>query len=62
MMDEKKVGKFLTTARVPRDLRERILIITDRERIIWVYPVRISEQTKITDRTHHVLRLAIRAS
>jgi tRNA(Ile)-lysidine synthase len=56
----KKVGKFLTTAKVPRDPRERILILADRERIIWVFPVRISEQAKITDRTHRVLQLTIR--
>ncbi len=49
MAGEKKVGKFLTTAKVSCDLRERILILADRERILWVYPVRISEQVKITD-------------
>ena len=60
MAGEKKVGKFLTTAKVPRDLREQILIFADRERIIWVCPVRISEQAKITDRTQRVLQLTIR--
>lgn len=59
MAGEKKVGKFLTTAKVPCDLRERILVLADRERIIWVYPIRISEQAKITGRTHHVLQLTI---
>jgi tRNA(Ile)-lysidine synthase len=59
MADEKKVGKFLTTAKAPRDLRERILILADREKVIWVYPVRISEQAKITDGTHRVLQLAV---
>ena len=59
MADEKKVGKFLTTAKVPRDLPERILIFADRERIIWVCPARISEQVKMTDGTHHVLQLAV---
>jgi tRNA(Ile)-lysidine synthase len=60
MAGEKKVGKFLTTAKVPRDLRERILILADRERIIWVCPVRTSEQARITESTHHVLQLTIR--
>jgi tRNA(Ile)-lysidine synthase len=60
MAGEKKVGKFLTTAKVACDLRERILILADRERILWVYPVRISEQAKITGRTRHVLQLTIR--
>jgi tRNA(Ile)-lysidine synthase len=59
MSGEKKAGKFLTTAKVPRDVRERILIFADREKIIWVCPVRISEQAKITERTHRVLQLTI---
>ncbi len=61
MADEKKVGKFLTTAKVPRDLRERIRILADCEGIIWVYPVRISERVKITERTCRVLQLTIRS-
>jgi tRNA(Ile)-lysidine synthase len=60
MAGEKKVGKFLTMAKSPRDQREHILVVADRDRIIWVYPVRISEQTKITDRTQRVLQLTIR--
>jgi tRNA(Ile)-lysidine synthase len=59
MSGEKKVGKFLTTAKVPHDLRERILIFADRERIVWVCPVRISEQTKITESTRRVLELTV---
>lgn len=60
MAGEKKIGKFLTTAKVPRDLREQILIFADRERIVWVCPVRLSERAKITDRTQRVLQLTIR--
>ncbi len=60
MTDEKKVGKFLTTAKVPRDLRQRILIVADREKIVWVYPVRISERVKVTERTSRILQLTIR--
>jgi len=59
MMSDKKIGKFLTTAKVPRGVREQVLILADREKIVWVYPVRISEQVKITDKTHQILRLAI---
>jgi tRNA(Ile)-lysidine synthase len=60
MTDEKKVGKFLTTAKVSRDLRERLLVLADRDGIIWVYPVRISERVKITAGTRRVLQLTIR--
>ncbi|MBM4027758.1 MAG: tRNA lysidine(34) synthetase TilS [Planctomycetes bacterium] len=60
MGDEKKVGKFLTTAKVSRDLRERVLLFTDRVRILWVCPVRISEPVKVTERTRRVLQLTVR--
>lgn len=56
---EKKLGKFLTSARVPHNIRNKILIIADSERIIWVCPVRISEQAKVTPQTHRILQLQI---
>ena len=58
----KKVGKFLTAARVPRELRERILIFADREKILWVCPIRIGEQAKVTETTRRVLALTVRNS
>jgi len=56
---EKKVGKFLTAARVPQEVRAKILIIADSEKIIWVWPIRISEQAKLTSDTRRILQLQI---
>jgi tRNA(Ile)-lysidine synthase len=56
----KKVGKFLTTAATPRDVRERTLIFADRERILWVCPVRMAEPAKVTATTQRILRLTVR--
>jgi tRNA(Ile)-lysidine synthase len=56
---EKKVGKFLTAARVPQELRRKVLIVADSEKIIWVWPIRISEQAKVTGQTRRVLQLRI---
>ena len=56
---EKKIGKFLTAAKVPHHLRRKLLVIEDSEKIIWVWPVRIGEQAKITDETQKVLQLKI---
>lgn len=55
----KKVGKFLTTEKVPRELRERTLVFADREKILWVCPIRIAESVRITDGTRHVLKLTV---
>jgi len=57
MPAEKKVGKFLTAAQVPQRIRRKVLIIADREKIIWVCPIRISERAKVTDQTQRILQL-----
>ena len=56
---EKKIGKFLTAAKVPHHLRRKLLVIEDSEKIIWLWPVRIGEQAKITEGTQKVLQLKI---
>jgi tRNA(Ile)-lysidine synthase len=56
---EKRVGKFLTAAKVPRQLRQRLLIIADSEKIIWLGPLRPSELTKVTSKTQTILQLKI---
>jgi tRNA(Ile)-lysidine synthase len=56
---EKKVGKFLSDARVSQDVRRKILVVADSEKVIWVWPIRMSEQAKVTGRTQKVLQLQI---
>ncbi|NIP26508.1 MAG: tRNA lysidine(34) synthetase TilS [Phycisphaerae bacterium] len=56
---EKKIGKFLTAAKVPHHLRRKLLVIEDSEKIIWLWPLRIGEQAKVTDETQKVLQLRI---
>jgi tRNA(Ile)-lysidine synthase len=56
---EKKIGKFLTAAKVPHHLRRKLLVVEDSEKIIWLWPVRIGEQAKITEGTQKVLQLKI---
>lgn len=59
LTEEKKVGKFLTGAKVPQQLRKKTLIIADNEKIIWVWPTRISEQVKVNGQTKKILQLQI---
>jgi len=56
---EKKVGKFLTAEQVPQEVRKKILIVADKEKIIWVWPIRISEQVKVMGETRKILQLQI---
>jgi tRNA(Ile)-lysidine synthase len=59
MASEKKLGKFLTTAGVPREVRKNLAVFADPERIIWVCPVRIGEPTKVTEQTQRILMLNV---
>jgi len=56
---KKRVGKFLTSQKIPLELRRDICVITDKEKIIWLCPVRISEQAKVTEQTQKILQLTI---
>jgi tRNA(Ile)-lysidine synthase len=58
----KKVGKFLTTAKVSQGIRNKILVVSDSEKIIWVWPIRISERAKVTHQTQKTLQLQITAA
>ena len=59
---EKRVGKFLTAAKVSRSLRRRLLVAADREKIVWLYPIRISEQAKVAKDTRRVIQIKISES
>jgi tRNA(Ile)-lysidine synthase len=56
---EKRIGKFLTDQKIPDNLRRKILIVSDREKILWVWPIRISEPAKVTGQTKKILQLRI---
>ena len=56
---DKKISRFLIDAKLPPAQRQNTLVVTDREKIIWLWPIRISENVKITDKTTKVLLLKI---
>lgn len=56
---EKRIGKFLTDAQIRQDIRSRTLVIADDRKIIWLYPVRISEAAKVNKKTAKILQLKI---
>jgi tRNA(Ile)-lysidine synthase len=59
LASEKRAGKFLTTAKVSQSLRRRLLVVADSDKIIWLCPVRISEQAKVTNDTRKVMQIKI---
>ena len=59
LVEEKRIGKFLTAAKVPQAIRKKTLIVADGEKIIWLWPIRISEKTKIDGGTQNILQLQV---
>jgi tRNA(Ile)-lysidine synthetase-like protein len=57
MKSLKKVGKFLTAQRLPHRIRSRVLVVADAEKIIWVWPVRMSSEARVTAETRKILQL-----
>jgi tRNA(Ile)-lysidine synthase len=57
--EEKRVGKFLTAGRVPREKREKAIVLADSEGIMWVWPIRASEVTKVKSETKRILQVKI---
>lgn len=54
---EKKLGDFMTDAKVPLPQRDRIGLLCDEQGIVWVLGMRIAERVKITDKTQSALSL-----
>lgn len=59
MTGDKKIGKFLTAERVDYQLRKDIIVLEDAKRIIWVGPVRASEETRIDEVSRMILCIEI---
>ena len=55
----KKVGDFLTDRKVPAAVRERLILVTAGDKIVWVVGHRIDDSVKVTARTKEVLLLSV---
>jgi tRNA(Ile)-lysidine synthetase-like protein len=56
---EKKIGKFITSAKTPASLRRKLFVVADSEKIIWLWPIRMSERVKVTSQTKRILQLKV---
>jgi len=55
-----KLKKFFIDNKVPKAVRDRVPILTDDKRIVWVVGYRIGDEVKITDGTKKILKLKIK--
>jgi tRNA(Ile)-lysidine synthase len=55
-----KLKKFFIDNKVPKAVRDRVPIVTDGQRIVWVVGYRIGDEVKITEATRKVLKLKVK--
>lgn len=58
---EKKIGKFLTDQRVSKNIRDISLLLSDQKSVIWLWPIRISDEYKVTKTTKKLLLVHIKS-
>lgn len=57
MKSKKKVSDFLTDLKLPSSTRKNHLVLLNRNHIVWVVGLRISDKVKITNKTKRVYKL-----
>lgn len=53
----KKISDFLTDLKIPASERKNVLVLLNRNNIVWVIGLRIDDRYKITENTRKVLKL-----
>ena len=56
---EKKVGRFLIDAQLEEKVKKKAFIIKEAEKMLWIAPVRMCEQAKVTQQTRKILEIRI---
>ncbi|CCQ97326.1 tRNA(Ile)-lysidine synthase [[Clostridium] ultunense Esp] len=59
MKGSKKIKDYFIDEKIPKEKRDRIPLITDEEKILWVVGYRTSDLFKITDNTKKVLMIKL---
>ncbi len=59
MKGTKKIKSYFIDEKVPLNIRKEIPLLLDRESVIWITGMRLSERVKITDKTSRVLKVEI---
>ncbi len=55
MKGSKKVGDCLTDLKVPRALRDEVMLLCDKQGPVWLIGYEIADRVKIGDKTRKVL-------
>lgn len=56
----KKIGKFITSAKLDLDQQKKTFIVCDDEKILWLAPIRRGNEAIITGRSERLLQIKIK--
>jgi len=59
MQGSKKVKDFFVDLKVPREERDKIPLLTSKERIVWIVGYRLDDYFKITENTQRILKIKV---
>ncbi|MBN1474388.1 MAG: tRNA lysidine(34) synthetase TilS [Syntrophaceae bacterium] len=59
MKGRKKIKDYLIDEKVPRALRDKMMLIADADSVAWIEKKRLSERVKITSKTKNILEVRI---
>ncbi len=62
MTGEKKLSDFLIDSKVSLEKKREVMVVADRENIVWVCGMRLDDRYRVDAETTRVLRLEIRTS
>lgn len=55
----KKVGRFLIDAGLDGETKRHAFVVADAEKILWLAPLRMAEEAKVSDRTRRILEIRL---
>ncbi|MGB8226187.1 MAG: tRNA lysidine(34) synthetase TilS [Sedimentisphaerales bacterium] len=56
----KKIGKFITSAKLDLDQKKKTFLVCDSEKILWLVPIRRSNEAVITDKSRLLLQIKVK--
>ena len=59
MRGSKKISDFFIDAKVPKAQRRMVPLVVDRDKILWIAGMRISEKVRPTSATKKILKAEI---
>ena len=56
---QKSLSKFMTDEKIPKDMRDEMVIVADGNNVLWVPGYRISASCKVSEATRYILEIKI---